>query len=407
MLLSWVNAGAALEPHQVLVVANRKAAESVGLARYYMERRGIPGEHLVSVWTADREHVSREAYEKDIAGPIRRHLEENDPKGRIRCLVIVRGVPLKVAPPELTAEERAERKRLLETRDALRKRLEAVAEKESREAEEIRDALGRLRKELQSVEKGDQGASVDSELTLLLSGDYPLSGWIPNPLFLPFQRSQDRNLPQRVLMVSRLDGPTPEIVKRVIDDSLSAEREGLEGIAYFDARWPRPDPEAEKKQKGGYAFYDASIHRAAERMKAAGRLPVVIDDTKELFPPGECPEAALYCGWYRLARYVPAFAWKRGAVGFHIASSECATLRAGSSQVWCKRMLEEGVAATIGPVGEPYVQAFPIPELFFGLLTEGRWTLAESTFYSLPFLSWQMVLVGDPLYRPFAASADK
>jgi uncharacterized protein (TIGR03790 family) len=64
-------------------------------------------------------------------------------------------------------------------------------------------------------------------------------------------------------------------------------------------------------------------------------------------------------------------------------------------------MLEEGVAATIGPVYEPYVQAFPLPDLFFSKLTEGYLTLGEVYLISLPFLSWQMVLVGDPLYLPF------
>jgi len=64
-------------------------------------------------------------------------------------------------------------------------------------------------------------------------------------------------------------------------------------------------------------------------------------------------------------------------------------------------MLEKGVAATIGPVGEPYVQAFPVPEIFFGYLVDGYLSLAESYLISTPYLSWKMVLVGDPLYRPF------
>ncbi|MCK5914085.1 MAG: TIGR03790 family protein, partial [Desulfuromusa sp.] len=113
------------------------------------------------------------------------------------------------------------------------------------------------------------------------------------------------------------------------------------------------------------------------------------------------PQSALYCGWYSLGKYVDAFDWQRGAVGYHIASSECTTLKKEGSQVWCKRMLEDGVAATIGPVTEPYVQGFPLPELFFGFLLDGYYTLAESYFLSLPYLSWQMVLIGDPLYRPF------
>ena len=69
--------------------------------------------------------------------------------------------------------------------------------------------------------------------------------------------------------------------------------------------------------------------------------------------------------------------------------------------MWCKRMLEEGVAATIGPVQEPYVQAFPLPEIFFKYLADGYLTLAECYALSTPFLSWKMVLIGDPLYRPF------
>ena len=130
-------------------------------------------------------------------------------------------------------------------------------------------------------------------------------------------------------------------------------------------------------------------------------MPVLVDDSAKLFQPGDGPDAALYCGWYSLAKYVDAFTWNPGAVGFHIASSECSTLRNKKSRVWCKMMLEKGVAATIGPVYEPYVKAFPIPETFFKFLIDGYLSLAECYFISTPFLSWQMVLVGDPLYRPF------
>jgi uncharacterized protein (TIGR03790 family) len=97
---------------------------------------------------------------------------------------------------------------------------------------------------------------------------------------------------------------------------------------------------------------------------------------------------------------VDAFKWRKGAVGYHIASSECATLK-GNSRVWCKRMLEEGVAATLGPVEEPYVQSFPVPEIFFAFLLDGYYTLAEAYLLANPFWSWKMVLLGDPIYKPF------
>ena len=156
-----------------------------------------------------------------------------------------------------------------------------------------------------------------------------------------------------------------------------------------------------KRTTSGYAFYDQSIHNAAERVKKSGLMPVVIDQVEALFQPAACPEAALYCGWYSLAKYVDAFDWVPGAVAYHIASSECATLDQKDSQVWCKALLEDGVAATIGPVSEPYVNAFAVPEVFFGFLVDGYLTLAECYLISAPVFSWQMILVGDPLYRPF------
>jgi uncharacterized protein (TIGR03790 family) len=88
-------------------------------------------------------------------------------------------------------------------------------------------------------------------------------------------------------------------------------------------------------------------------------------------------------------------------VGYHIASSECGTLKSKTFKGWCLGMLRDGAAAVIGPTDEPYVQAFPIPAMFFSLLVEGQYTLAECYALSVPFRSWRMVLVGDPLYRPF------
>ena len=224
--------------------------------------------------------------------------------------------------------------------------------------------------------------------------------WLPNPYFVGFRGKTTKIDKSDVLMVSRLDGPTPEIVKRVIDDSIAVEKQGLTGKAYIDARWPDPG----NKKVSGYAFYDRSLHRAAEVIKKSGRMPVVLDSTSRLFEKGECKSAALYCGWYHLAHYIDAFQWQKGAIGYHIASAECRTLHDSKSDVWCIKMLEKGVAATIGPVNEPYVQSFPVPEVFFKLLTDGHLTLAECYTVSIPYLSWKQVLVGDPLYRPFKPS---
>jgi uncharacterized protein (TIGR03790 family) len=205
-----------------------------------------------------------------------------------------------------------------------------------------------------------------------------------------------------VLMVARLDGPDPATVRRIMEDSLAAEAAGLSGNAYFDARYPW----TARLPASPYAAYDRSLHEAAYRVLANRDLPVSLDDQEALLGPGEAPDAALYCGWYSLGHYVEAFTWRPGAVGYHMASGECVTLRAAFPTQWCQSLLAHGAAATLGPVGEPYLQAFPPPELFFGLLTEGYLTLAECYFASLPYLSWKMVLIGDPLYRPFLPDRD-
>jgi uncharacterized protein (TIGR03790 family) len=243
-------------------------------------------------------------------------------------------------------------------------------------------------------------AAVDSELALLMVENYPRVQWLPNPLHLRFDREPDmQRLRQAVVMVSRLDGPTPEIARRLVDDALKTEKAGLQGACYLDARGLKGDT-----QIGGYAWFDQHLVRLAEMMKEKPRVKVVLDQKSGLFPAGSCPQAALYCGWYSLAKYVPSCTWVKGAVAYHVASAEATTLRKPDSQVWCKRMLEEGVAATLGPVGEPYLLAFPLPDEFFPLLLSGQLSLLEVYFRTIPHLSWMMTLIGDPLYRPFQKS---
>jgi uncharacterized protein (TIGR03790 family) len=277
--------------------------------------------------------------------------------------------------------------------------LKEIKEQEGEEAKAVKQELEKIKQRIAHLKKSDQGACLDSEIALVLRENYSLSSWIPNPFFAGYSGKGIKEMREDVFIVSRLDGPSLETVKRVIDQCVKVEKEGIKGIAYFDARWPRP--KQDENVEMGYKFYDKSIHKAAELVRKSGRMPVVLNDKEELFQPGECPDAALYCGWYSLGKYIDAFKWQPGSVGYHIASAECDTLKRPGSTVWCKRMLEEGIAATVGPVNEPYVQAFPIPELFFQFLLDGYWTLAESFALSQPFWSWQMVLIGDPLYKPF------
>ena len=393
----WPTDGLALGPDEVLVIANRLSVQGVRLARYYMEKRGIAADRLLLVAVADKEVCSRDMYNTLIADRVRRYLDEKDPKRQVRCFVTVYGMPLKIGPPSIAAHAKSEAKTLRKRRKALDMELKGLGTPKSDRAETLKKEISVINRRLDDLTRRNQRSSLDSELALVLAGSYVLSGWVPNPHFIGFKGKVLPIEKKDVRMVSRLDGPTPAVVRRIIDDTLQVEKDGLVGTAYFDARWVNPDAGKLK----GYALYDQSIHGAADRVKRSGRMEVVVNDQSELFQAGEGVDAALYCGWYSLGKYVDAFKWRPGAVGFHIASSECRTLKQPGSQVWCKRMLEEGVAATVGPTSEPYVQAFPVPEIFFGLLVDGRLTLAECYTASIPYWSWQMVLIGDPLYRPF------
>ena len=385
--------GYALVPDEILVIANRNVSGSVELAKYYIGKRKIPYRNILILHVTDNEKCSRRAYEKKIVRPVRKYLGSNN---KIKCIVTMFGMPLKVASPVMTWSEKKERSVLVTNKKDIERWL--LKTKSDEDKKRIKKELANADKKIKAFNyRYDKGASLDSELSLVKKQEYSLSMWIPNPFFAGFKGGGLQFKHNAVMMVCRLDASTYDDVKRVIDDSLYAEKNGLDGKAYFDARWPDPG----EKDLKAYAYYDRSIHLAAEMINRSYLMPVIKDERSELFQPGQCPDVALYCGWYKLGEYVDAFKWQKGSIGYHIASAECKTLKKRKSRVWCKMMLEKGVAATIGPVEEPYVQAFPVPELFFSLLSRGEMTLVECYFASLPFVSWKMVLVGDPLYNPF------
>jgi uncharacterized protein (TIGR03790 family) len=243
-------------------------------------------------------------------------------------------------------------------------------------------------------------AAVDSELTLVLRGRHQLLGWLPNPFYRKYDRLPFiQRVRQNTVMVGRLDGPTPEIAKRLVDDAMQTEKTGLKGTLYIDARGLQGEA-----KYGNYVWYDRHLVNLYDLVKKSSPVKVVLDQKPGLFPPGSCPDAALYVGWYSLGKYVASCRWQRGAVAYHVASVEAASLKEPGAQLWCKRLLEEGVAATLGPVTEPYLKSVPLPDEFFPLLMMGKLPLLEVYFRTLPSVSWMQILIGDPLYIPFKAN---
>lgn len=243
-------------------------------------------------------------------------------------------------------------------------------------------------------------AAIDSELALLWSGCYPLAHWQSNPLYVGPLRDAlppSSQLPP-TLMVMRLDGPDAPTVRRMIQDSVQAEHDGIAGQIVIDTRGLKDDASA---QPAGYAAFDQVLRDLADIVRAHTRLKLMFDQSPDVIPAHSASHVALYCGWYSVRHYVPGCSFDRGAVGYHVASYELRTLHQQVGSGWVRGLLSDGVVATLGPVAEPYLVAFPRPDDFFALLLTGKLTLAEVYWRTTPMTSWMMCMIGDPLYTPY------
>ena len=384
-LLLLPAAAPALDPAGVVVVYNSADPRSKAVADHYALKRGVPAGNLVGLPLPGSEDISRADFETQLRDPLRRQLAAR--RAEVHCLLTVWGVPLRVGPKLPTDAERAE---------ATAAHTAAAEAKTAGDPKRAAEQTARW-----ATLSGDQStAAVDSELMLLWWPPHPAARWLPNPLYWRVTPAERAKFPP-VLLASRLDGPSPVLARRLVDDALAAEAAGgPAGKAYIDARGIPLDRKKAGETGTGYEGYDESFREAATLLTKAG-LAVTLDNTDPVFGPGTCPDAGLYAGWYSLGTYVPSLTLNPGAVAWHLASSEAVTLRDRTSNLWCPRLLMAGAAVTLGPVAEPYTVGFPKPAEFFAHLLTGKHTVAECFARTQRLASWQTVLVGDPLYNPY------
>jgi uncharacterized protein (TIGR03790 family) len=378
LLILYCNTTFALEPRQILIIANADNPESVSIAHYYCVKRGVPPVNILKLRLGSKlsDSISRQAYDKRIAEPIRRKLFEPGFVAKIKCLLTTYGVPVKVAG-----------------RGPLTQQYDKLVRLKKMVAEIDQNKKAKLQSQIDQILGKETSASVDSELSMVLFENYELHRWKTNKL-----KDSQMFWDFKTLMVSRLDAPVSSIARNLIDKAMIAEKNGLAGSACFDSRGLADDG-----KKYTLAYFDKSISELAELTRKKTTLQVKEEKTSALFEPNSCPNVAVYCGWYSLKKYVDAFTFVNGAVGYHIASLEAIDLHNPKSPRWCPAMLMDGITATLGAVDEPYVVAFPQPKQFFGELYKGS-CLVEAYYRTKPFNSWQMILIGDPLYRPFKKS---
>ncbi len=355
---------------KTLVVYNLNDADSASLAKYYAARRGIPDSQVLGLkCNPDAEEISRDEYDATIAEPLRAAFTANNwwevsdnrlappvvIKNRIRYVALIRGMPLKVREKTVYDGDKPDHN----------------------------TPYGPV-----------NGCSVDSEIAVLGKMTRQISGPLANPYYENYDRFDAVELPQYML-VCRLDGPTPDDVKRMIDESLRAETSGLFGWVLLDQRGTNLP---------GYKIGDDWLKAAGQHFRKRG-FPIFTDSVEAILPTGlPMPRTALYLGWYsgdiggaftgNGVRFVP------GAIACHIHSFSASTLRSRSIG-WCGPLISAGADAVLGNVYEPYLTLTSNLDVFTERLLRG-YTLAESAWASSRTVSWMNVVVGDPLYRPYA-----
>ena len=361
---------------RVIVVANNNDPQSVSLARYYCQKREIPLENIISLPLSTQETISREEFTSTLYNPLLAELvargwisgtlsQERDPQGRqssklsshkIDFLVLMRGVPLRISRDEylLKIDQNKPKKTLFHVNEA----------------------------------------SVDSELSCMMLGSYPLTAIVPNPLFN--KKKVDHTLLQKVIRVSRLDGERSDHVIAMIDSALEGERKGLRGRAYFDVGGPH--------EKG-----NTWISQVAQQMQKQG-FDITLDRRKTLLDASQRWDApVIYLGWYSQnpagAITLRGYRFAPGAIAWHIHSFSAETVRS-SRKGWIGIFAQKGAAAALGNVYEPYLELSHLPTIYFSSLMNGM-THGEAAYASSPALSWMTVAIGDPLYRPFATPLSK
>ena len=364
-----------------LVVFNQADPDSQSLAETYAKARSIPADRVVGLECALTEEITRAQFDTTIRKPLEELFQSrgwmkrqdnflNNPvlglegtvpvqqakENPIWIMVLMRGMPLKIAEdPTILAPE---------------------------------NLMSQLRA---------NAASVDSELALLPIQGLPLYGLVANPYFADKRiRPFSSFFANYLILVTRLDGPSPGIVRRMIQDAVEVEKTELTGRAFFDLR-------SIEKKDDPYRLGDDWIDRAATLFRSAG-FEVEIDRRPEVAPKyAPWDQIAFYAGWYtgdfQGPFELPTARFRRGAIAYHIHSFSAETVRSETKN-WVGPLLFHGATATMGAVYEPYLRFTPDISLFVSALLSGL-SFAEAAYQSQLSLSWMVTMVGDPLYRPF------
>jgi uncharacterized protein (TIGR03790 family) len=353
-LLFFLAAAASLAAQtgeNVLLVVNGNDAASREIAEYYRPRRSIPVKNVCTLSTTSNEEIDWATYEQQVETPIAACLKKNSLQEKVLYIVTTLGVPLKVkgAGSGVTAEYGA----------------------------------------------------VDSELALLydkLKGaKFQRSGMIPNPYFMKRDEAfQHRRFP--IYLVTRLAAYDTTDVKAMIDRALAAQNRGKFVV----------DLSSRDGKDGNNWLRTAAILLPADR--------VFMDESDQVVMFQK--DVIGYASWgsndsHRQLRNL-GFQWLPGAIATEFVSTNARTFQkppdhwvyttwqdrphffAGSPQGLAADLIQQGATGAAGNTYEPFLGGCVRPDYLFPAYYHGR-NLAESFYIAMPALSWQGVVLGDPL----------
>ncbi len=350
----------------VAVVINENSALSMLIGDYYIRKRSIPASNVIRIRTRTDETIEREIYAISVEGPIAAAITREGLQDRILYLLLTKGVPLRIAG---TA--------------------------------------------------GLQGtlASVDSELTLLyrrITGRaVPIIGPVENPYFLADREASTAkrfsHREQDIYLVSRIDAFTADEATALVDAGLAP---GRDGRIVLDERAGLVN-----------SAPDALLARAAERLAAMGQGDRVVLETT----PKPAAESAPAIGYYSWGGTDPqlrsrnvGLTFAPGALASTFAGTDARTFEppppgwqpmvrpqdrttwfGGQPQSLTGDLIRAGVTGVAGHIADPLVGGAIRPDILFPAYLSG-FSMVEAFYLAMPYLSWQTVVVGDPLCNPFA-----
>lgn len=395
LLFLWTTSLPGADSGESVVViynANAKVPESKQVAEHYAQRRKVPSSQVLGFELPTGESMTRPEFIDRLQKPLVKELESKK--------LFTFAPATNSAPGKSPATAQ---RRVIDASVRYAVLCYGVPTKILRDPNLVEEGADKMRVELRRNE-----ASVDSQLACLPLSEQGLmwAGPLPNR-FYGATNPTSMHPTNGILLVTRLDGPSADIARGLVDKALEAETNGLWGRAYFDSL-------GITNAGTDYKVGDDWIRGGAFVCRRLG-FETELDDKPGFFPsdsknsgtfPASYPmsHVAFYAGWYDwnvsgpFTR--PVVEFMPGAFAYHLHSFSAQSIRTTNAH-WVGPLLAKGATITMGSVDEPYLIGTPDIAAFLSQLIFAQYSFGEAAYGSQNSLSWQNIAVGDPLYRPF------